>query len=42
MMKDYLHTLNYEFNESEIESLNTYFKYAEEYVQRKAGKTGTK
>jgi len=31
MVKDYLHTLNYEFNKSSIKSLNTYFKYAEEY-----------
>ncbi|HHI30901.1 hypothetical protein B6V01_003295 [Methanosarcinales archaeon ex4572_44] len=30
MMKDYLHTLNYELDEKSIESLNTYFKYAEE------------
>ncbi len=30
MMREYIHTLNYELDEKSIESLNTYFKYAEE------------
>ncbi len=29
-MRDYLHTLNYDFDEESIESLKLYFKYAKE------------